>query len=240
MDRTPEWRAVEPAAPDGRAEPMPGQGQGPAANGWRLIVVAALGLAALAGTGLALAAATPSGGLLLEPGAVTAIASEAPSSAPDATGALEPELMIDVQGAVERPGLYRLPAGSRVGDAIGAAGGYSLSVDLELAALRINLAERLADGAKVHVPRRGEQPAMPLASEPPSTGGGGPSGGPIDVNAADQRTLETLPGIGPVTAAKIIAAREETPFASIDDLLGRKVVGPATFEKIRGLISTGP
>ena len=147
------------------------------------------------------------------------------------------ELVVDVGGAVRRPGLYRLPAGSRVADAIEAAGGYGAGVDAVAVGVRLNLAAPLTDGAQVRVPMRGEAPA---AASPGSGGGDGGATGPIDVNTASAEALDTLPGVGPATAAKIIAAREEQAFASVDDLLARKVVGPATLEKLRPLITTGP
>jgi competence protein ComEA len=109
-------------------------------------------------------------------------------------------------------------------------------VDAALADRQLNLAAAVRDGDEIHVPARGEVAA----------GGGGNNGGTsaatsgvIDLNTATAEALDTLPGVGPATAAKIIAAREEQRFASIDDLGTRKVVGPATLEKIRALVTVG-
>jgi competence protein ComEA len=145
--------------------------------------------------------------------------------------------VVDVSGAVVAPGVYRLPAGSRVGDAIVAAGGYGAGVDAGLADRQLNLAAVVHDGDKIRVPVRGEAPAPDGASA--SGGGGGAGGGPIDLNRATAEELDTLPGVGPATAAKIIAAREERPFATVDELAARKVVGAATLEKIRPLVVAG-
>jgi competence protein ComEA len=148
-----------------------------------------------------------------------------------------PELVIDVGGAVARPGVYRLPAGSRVGDAIAAAGGYRAGADAEAVDARLNLAAPLRDGDQVRVPRLGESPP------PAAAGGAGGESGPvglIDLNTASAEALDTLPGVGPATVAKIVAAREEQPFGSVDDLLARKVVGSATLEKLRPLVTAGP
>lgn len=237
MDRLPDWRPVEPQPSGGTQEAAPPT-QADLAARWRLAALCAIGAALVAGGGLVVLLVAPSPALPTNGG--VGIVAQTPPTEPSPGVEVEPggPLMVDISGAVELPGLFALPAGSRVGDAITAAGGYSAAVDLELAAVRLNLAARLSDGDKIHVPRRGEQAAEP--SPVPSTGSTGTDGGPINVNTADQRLLETLPGIGPVTAGKIIAARTEAPFAAVDDLLARKVVGQATFEKIRPLVSVGP
>lgn len=153
------------------------------------------------------------------------------------------DLVVDVGGAVARPGVYRLPEGSRVADAIEAAGGYGGAVDVALVDRQLNLAAVVRDGEKVRVPARGE-----AATTGGDGGGGGGNGsygagadaGPVDLNRASAEALDTLPGVGPATVAKIMAAREERPFAAVDDLLARKVVGAATMEKLRALVTVGP
>jgi competence protein ComEA len=151
-------------------------------------------------------------------------------------------VVVDVAGAVVNPGLYRLTPGARVGDAIEAAGGFSPRVDAARVGAELNLAATLQDGAQVRVPSRDETPP-PAAGGGPSSGGG-PSGGGgsgqlINVNTASQSVLEELPGIGPVTAQKIIASRATAPFASIEDLRERDLVFESTFEDIRALITVG-
>lgn len=140
-------------------------------------------------------------------------------------------IVVDVAGAVRAPGLYRLPAGARVGDAISAAGGFGPAVDAVAVATLINLAAPLSDGDKVVVPARG------AATD--QTAGGDPGTRLVDLNRASQSELEALPGIGPVTAGKIIAARTERPFRDAQELLDRGIVGRATWEKIRDLVTTG-
>lgn len=223
------WRALEADA----TEPVTESKQPPAGVPWPVVVAAAV-----AGV-LAIAA------FLVASGSTAGIVVEAPSTG---TGAGLPAgggpgpsptpgvVVVDVGGAVRSPGVYRLPAGSRVGDAIAAAGGYGARVDAELADRQLNLAAVVHDGDEIHVPARGEDTA-PTAAD---GGSGSTAGRPIDLNRASADQLDTLPGIGPVTAAKIIAARELAPFASVDDLATRKVVGPATLEKIRGLVTVGP
>jgi competence protein ComEA len=207
------------------------------------VILGAIGTAALSAAGFTLWVTTPQPQLLLEPLPAGLVAAESPEGDEQASPqAVIEDLLVDVEGAVERPGLHRLSPGSRVGDAIAAAGGYSTQVDIAAAAERLNLAQRIADGDKIHVPARGDedwtpQPTAPAAAPEASTP---TTGGLIDINTATEAQLDTLPGIGPVTAGKIIAARQEAAFASVDELLGRKVVGPATFEKIRELVTVGP
>lgn len=152
-------------------------------------------------------------------------------------GSMPAEIVVDVQGAVLRPGVVRVAAGSRVADAIAAAGGFGPRVAADRVGQVLNLAAVLRDGDQVIVPSRDDPGGGPGASAG-STGSssGSTSGGPVDLNRASASELDALPGIGPVTAARIIAAREEQPFASLDDLRARKVLGAATIEKLRDLV----
>ena len=220
MDPSAPWRAIESAgAPEPQAEQVPRR------PSQVLLLVATAGLVA-ASLGVALAVAAQQGG---------AVEVAAPSEGAGASPS--PQLLVvEVAGAVVRPGVYELPAGSRVADAIEAAGGYSPDVDPRAVEAKLNLAARLADAQLIRVPRRGE------AATPGVGGGsGGATGkpGPIDINTATAEDLDTLPGVGPVTAQKIIDARAEKPFASLDELVTRKIVTAATLAKIRSLATAG-
>ena len=126
------------------------------------------------------------------------------------------------------PGIWELPSGSRVADALAAAGGYAESADLAAAAQSLNLAASLVDGQQIYVPV--------IGAAPPG-GGGGAAGGLVNLNRATQSELEALPGIGPVTAGKIIAARTEQPFATLDELVSRKVLSAHQLEQIADLVT---
>ncbi|HEY3238762.1 MAG TPA: helix-hairpin-helix domain-containing protein [Acidimicrobiia bacterium] len=139
-------------------------------------------------------------------------------------------VVVHVAGAVVRPGLYRLAAGSRVADAIELAGGPRPRADLD----RLNLAARLVDGQRVAVSRRGEPvPPGPVDSGPAADGGTSPAG-PVDLNTAGTVELETLPGVGPATARKILEERSRRGgFRSVRDLLGVAGIGERRFAELR-------
>jgi competence protein ComEA len=131
-----------------------------------------------------------------------------------------------------------MPTGARIADAIESARGPKTVADLDA----LNLAEPLADGQKVDVPRRGED-AVVTAPGPPPASPGAPSSGTspgatVDLNSADQATLETIPDVGPVTAQAIIAYRTEVgAFDSIEQLLEVSGIGPATLETMRPYVT---
>lgn len=142
------------------------------------------------------------------------------------------EAVLDIAGAVLKPGVYKLPAGSRLSDAVAQAGGFAPNADDEYISKSINLAQKVSDGAKIYIPKKGE--AVQSFSSQNSGALSSSIGGKININTASQSQLESLPGIGPVTAGKIIAAR---PYQGVDELLVKKIVGQKTFEKIKGDIS---
>lgn len=135
------------------------------------------------------------------------------------------QLVVDVAGAVHRPGLYHLAAGTRIADAVAAAGGATRRADVTL----VNLAAPLADGEQVLVPVRGAAAA---------SGGGVPSPtAPLDLNTATAVQLDTLPGVGPTTAQKIIDYRQTNgPFRSVDDLEAVPGIGPSKVAQLKGLV----
>jgi competence protein ComEA len=137
-------------------------------------------------------------------------------------------LFVDVVGAVRRPGLYRLKDGSRVADAVTRAGGPTPKAQIEL----LNLAARIADGEQIVVPRRG------LAGAAVSAPAGALAAGPVHLNSATLDQLDALPGVGPVTAQKILDYRQQHgAFGSVDELDAIAGIGPARLEELRGLVA---
>jgi len=140
------------------------------------------------------------------------------------------EVVIDVAGAVRRPGLYRLRQGARVADALRRAGGATRRADLSL----VNLAQLVSDGEQVIVPRRG---ALTAAAAGGATGAAAATG-PVHLNSATVEQLDTLPGVGPVTAQKIVDYRaKHGAFSSVDELDAISGIGPARLDQLRDLVA---
>jgi competence protein ComEA len=147
---------------------------------------------------------------------------------PEPTASATPStlIVVDVVGAVAHPGVVRLPAGSRILDALLAAGGMTGDADL----FALNKAAPLRDGMRIYVPKPGEQvPAGSLGSAAETK---------IDVNHASEAELVALPGVGPSTAARIVRSRKERPFARIEELQTRALVTPRVFADIKDLVTT--
>ncbi len=246
MDRDLPWRVLEVPETEATTPSDAGPDGGSPPDSRRAIAIGALAIAALfaAAIALLLVLAGPRPGTLAVDAAPGPVESGTASGSfdPDAALVAGPGLVVDVAGAVLHPGVYHLPAGSRVADAIGAAGGFGPRVDAG-AAQALNLAAPLADGMQVRVPSR-DDGTSGAASAPTSGGGTGTSStashGLVDLNAASSAELDALPGIGPVTVAKIIGSRAEKPFAAVNDLQTRKLVGAATFAKLASLVTVGP
>jgi competence protein ComEA len=201
----------------------------------KLLLIGALAVGCVVGA-FALAASAGSGSVAVDGGVTIPISGS--NDVGRATGdvaVVGGDLVVEIVGAVRQPGVYRLPAGARVGDLIRAAGGYGPRVDTARAEQALNLAAPLHDGEQIRVPSRDDTGTAPGASahDAPS------EATMVDLNGATQAELEALPGIGPATAAKIMAAREEAPFAAVEELRTRGILGEKTFEKLRDLVKVG-
>lgn len=139
-------------------------------------------------------------------------------------------ILIDIGGAVNEPGVYELPFESRIKDAIQKAGGFSTDADQEEISLKLNLASLLIDGQKIIIPAQGEELEISL----PQSVAGEVSNELININTASKSKLKTLMGIGPVRADDIIANR---PYGDKVELVTKKVIGQATFDKIKDEIT---
>jgi competence protein ComEA len=198
--------------------------------------VALLALAALLGAGAVWLRATPRPAGPLDgpggpPGAAADAAQTLPRAVPAGQAAGEQaagRVAVHVAGRVRRPGLVRLAAGSRVQDAVRAAGGATAGANLDA----VNLARKLVDGEQIRVPARGEAVAPPA----PQDGQAAPAG-PLDLNSATVEQLEALPGVGEVTAGRIVAYRSAHPFTSVDELLEVPGIGQRRFEQLKDLVT---
>ena len=136
---------------------------------------------------------------------------------------------MDVAGAVMHGGVYRLPSGSRVTDAVRAAGGLGTSANVDV----VNLAAVLTDGQRVYIPRVGAPAPVDVPVVAPTT-----PAGPVNLNTATVDQLDRLPGVGPSTAAAIISHRQQYgPYGSVADLAAVKGIGPAKVAALRGLVT---
>jgi competence protein ComEA len=186
---------------------------------------------ALAGALLLAAVLVLAGRHLLRAGAPqapppAAIVAEKPSATPS------PRLFVHIVGAVQRPGLYRLREGSRIADAVTRAGGATRKADMSL----VNLAAPVSDGVQVVVPRRAAAAAVQGGAAPAGTPAA--PAGPVHLSTATLEQLDALPGIGPVTAQKILDYRQENGgFASVDELDAVPGIGPARMEQLREVVA---
>ncbi len=148
-------------------------------------------------------------------------------------------VMIDIRGAIKKPGVYELDSGSRLGEAVTAAGGYSEEADLGWVDLNLNMARELSDGEKIYIPKKGQEDHLRgVSSDDSSDGVIGQSQTFVNLNSASKADLETLPGIGPSFAQRIINYRQDNGgFKSIEEIQAVSGIGEKTFEKIKGQIS---
>jgi competence protein ComEA len=181
------------------------------------------------------AAEGPGAGAGAEPGAAAPSAAASPADGAAGPSAGEGEIVVDVVGRVRRPGIAVLPLGSRVVDAVRAAGGLLPGIDRTT----LNLARLLTDGEQVLIGVEGAAPPVPPGSSTSSAPPGSPSAGElVNINTADQATLETLPGIGPVTAAAILQWRtEHGGFTAVEELLEVSGIGDATLAELMPFVT---
>jgi competence protein ComEA len=208
-----------------------------AGAGRQRVAVAVLALAALLGAGAVMVRATPRPAASpADPGEAASVAQTLPRAAPDGSAAAGPagRVAVHVAGRVRRPGLVRLPAGSRVQDAIRAAGGVTSGADLDA----VNLARKLTDGEQVRILAHGEPPPAVPPGAAPDAAGATPSG-PLDLNTATAEQLDALPGVGEVTADRIIAYRTAHPFTTVDELLEVPGIGQRRYEQLKDLVTVG-
>lgn len=217
--------------------------------------VGAVILLALLGLGAAVASSllTPGGAISVvggSPGSGERGATAGPGESSESSVSVEDApvapssaaVVVHVLGSVARPGIVEVRVGDRVIDAIAAAGGATDTADVS----RVNLARELVDGEQLYVPAVGEElpvgaavgPAPGGGSAAGSAGGGSTAGGVVNLNTADAAALETLPGVGPALATRILAWRDENgPFRAVDELLAVAGIGEKTLAGFRDLVT---
>jgi competence protein ComEA len=191
---------------------------------------------ALVGVCLALAALVLLGQRLAHAGAAQEPAEVAAPLQPVDSAPMRAILVVHVVGEVRRPGLYRLRDGARIADAVHRAGGALPDADLAA----VNLAAPLVDGVQVVVPTRAAEGSGSPAAPSSGAGGGvtGAAGPLVSLSSATIEELDQLPGVGPITAQKIVDYRtEHGPFASVDDLDAVPGIGPTRIEQLRDLVT---
>jgi competence protein ComEA len=200
-----------------------------AGAGRQRTAVAVLALAAVLAAGAVWTLAVPRPGAPADAPGAAAAAQTLPRAVRE--GAAVGRVAVHVAGRVRRPGLVRLAAGSRVQDAVRAAGGTTPGADLDA----VNLARKLVDGEQVRIPARGQA----ATAAPPAGAPDGQPAGPLDLNTATAEQLDTLPGVGEVTAGRILAYRTAHPFTSVDELLEVPGIGQRRFEQLKDLVTVG-
>jgi len=195
---------------------------------WLSIALGFLGLIFL-GYGLIalLGAADSSKEIIFEAGSNSGLSSESTSNQDK-----DRNIIVDVEGAVLNPGVHHVASDSRIFDALIKAGGLGVNADRNWVTKNLNLAAKLADGAKIYIPRIGETEAESIKGIKSIKGVNVED--QVNINTASEQSLDSLPGVGPVTAQKIINGR---PYSSIDELLSKKIVGSKVFEQIKEKIS---
>ena len=185
---------------------------------------------ALVGVCLALLVLAVLGQRLAHAGAASEPESAAVPLEPVAEAPARSVLVVHVVGEVRRPGLYRLRDGARIADAVHRAGGAVRDADLAA----VNLAAPLVDGVQILVPARADT----AGTSPGAPTGAGAASAPVSLSSATVEELDELPGVGPVTAQKIVDYRtEHGPFASVDDLDAVPGIGPTRIEQLRELVT---
>jgi len=149
------------------------------------------------------------------------------------TASTSPKIAVDIEGAVQKPGVFRLPPDARVQDALIAAGGISAQADRNFIEKSLNLAQKLTDGAKIYIPRQGEVATSTKLTTGLSVDTSQSVRGQININSATLVQLDTLPGVGQVIGQKIIDNR---PYSDISQLVSKKIVSQKTFDKLKDSI----